>query len=71
MNSDLELIKELENEENAEETLITFYQSLLDLGIQHCLPTEHQVTLNNYFKILHDDSHRHLNLVKQIIGNLK
>lgn len=66
-----EIIENLLKEEEAENTLISLYILLLDLGIENCLSEDKRDSFRNSMNILYEESLKHKQFIEDIFNNYK
>lgn len=64
-----EVLKKIEAEEETENALIWLYDTLLDLGVENCLPISEQNNFREKMKILADESREHKLILDKIKNN--
>ncbi len=64
-----EVLKKIEAEEETENALIWLYDTLLDLGVENCLPISEQNNFRTKMKILADESREHKLILDKIKSN--
>ena len=61
-----ELLKELGIEEEEENRLMWLYATLLDMGVEGCLPEARREFFKQSLKVLSDESNQHRLSIRQI-----
>lgn len=61
-----ELLAKIEAEEETENNLIWLYDTLLNLGIENCLPNSFKEEVRSKIKLLADESRKHNLMLENI-----
>ena len=63
-----ELLKKLDLEEEEENRLMWLYATLLDMGVEGCLPASRHDFFRQSLKVLSEESNQHRLLIRQIVA---
>lgn len=66
-----ELLKELDLEEEEENRLMWLYATLLDMGVEGCLPEGRRNLFRQSLKILSEESNQHRLSIRQITAKYR
>jgi len=66
-----ELLKELDLEEEEENRLMWLYATLLDMGVEGCLPESRRNLFRQGLKVLSEESNQHRLSIRQITAKYR